>query len=361
MKPLRSGSLLVCFAVLFCFCTACGSRSPLDSGDESAGSGSSSNEGSGGATAESCHDIGAVKLASSPGAGAVAADDSGVYWAVEDGIWSIPAGATKPKALASGGPMPFAIAVDDAYVYWTATIDGGSVSHLSRVPKRGGAIERLWKGSFELAQGVAVDATDVYWIGHYGWSVDDDRCEILAMPKAGGEPRTVIQNQSGPASLAIDDDRVFWLNEGKMDDYGAQDVRSAAKTGGDVVTLAHHQGSWIDGEQWPNKVVTDGASVYWVLNEGTVRAVAVGGGPVRTIAFGQEIPRALAVTDGDLYWSDAPDDGSPGALMRDEASGMKRLVDQVEQPWNVATHGPFVYWTNFMAKGQVGSVFRTCR
>jgi hypothetical protein len=86
---------------------------------------------------------------------------------------------------------------------------------------------------------------------------------VLKAPIAGGDTVVLATGQSRPATLALDEDTVYWANSG----VGA--VMKVAKTGGDPVVVAdNEEGAWA--------VAVDANNVYWttakaMTAEGTIK------------------------------------------------------------------------------------------
>ena len=103
---------------------------------------------------------------------AIAADGTGVYWALYDDltesgkVMKMPAGVGTPITLASG-PAPGTIALDATSLFWTDPIAGT----LSKVPLDGGTPIIVASGLADLTGDIAIDAHSVYWTNFFNGTV----------------------------------------------------------------------------------------------------------------------------------------------------------------------------------------------
>jgi hypothetical protein len=183
--------------------------------------------------------------------GGVAADDRYVYWTrygTGYGAWKLPVDGGSPVALAPDQAFSF-IAVDATRVFLSqpasipgnskllsAPLGGGELKvlvdsdlvfpgvmaiddtsvycvlgdlRLSRVPKDGGATTSLARAE---VNGLAVDATDVYWA--QGDATSGTPGAIMRVPKGGGSPTTLSKTLG--YAIAIDETYVYWLLGGDV-------------------------------------------------------------------------------------------------------------------------------------------------
>jgi len=124
--------------------------------------------------------------------------------------------AKAPTVLANEERIPRAMVLDkDATdntvaLYFTTFSESGE---LKRIDANGGDPIVMATGQ-SFPNGVAVDATHVYWTNRGDGTV-------LRMPKLATEetvPTVLAQSQTGPGPIVLDATHVYWANEGTSDD-----------------------------------------------------------------------------------------------------------------------------------------------
>ncbi len=298
-------------------------------------------------------------------------------------------GLCAPQEIATALNDPRGLATDESHVYWT-TGDG----EVQRAPKAGGVVETLAENQ-DSPGALAVDATTIYWVndetgrvmrlpkdgqgkpksilkspGLAGLTVDADglylsrklkKGEIRRADKDGGGASTVASKQAQPSRICVLGDRVIWagqIEEGDDEDEdGTPDgeqgkaggyVRSAARAGGDVTTLAHGEGQISD-------LVMAGETTVWSdAKSHSLRALLPGAGEPITLVEEQDV-RGLAAAGGDVFWT-----SSGGTLKRISASGGAPRVIAVDIPGAgaAAVDGTHVYFTR---SGPAGIIYRVAR
>jgi hypothetical protein len=101
--------------------------------------------------------------------------------------------------------------------------------------------------------GLAVDATDVYWVQRSGY----DSAGIHRTPIGGGSSILLASNQGG--YLAVDANDLYWTDEGSGASDGSVMKCDKQGCGGNPVALAAAQAS-------PVNIAIDQANVYWTTN-----------------------------------------------------------------------------------------------
>jgi hypothetical protein len=252
----------------------------------------------------------------------------------------IPLDGGAPTAYAA--PNPWAVAVDDTYVYWTdqrpAGNDGGAGRGMvRRMPKGGGAAETLAESNAPLD--LAVDGTNVYWLG--------DRVSILSIPKdaTDASATTVIAFDGGLLNgIALDATHVYWTEVHSVASWDFRgSVGRAPKTGGAPETLAvdgfgslvapasddggvyfamfdfdaGHPGRLLrfdtqtnattptGASSDPSAIFSDGRYVYWTDSQWGIFAAPVSGGATIRVAScnPNAFPLGLTVVNGVIYWA----------------------------------------------------------
>ena len=128
----------------------------------------------------------------------------------------------------------------------------------------------------------------------------------------------LASGQSSPASIAVDDTDVYWLNAGTEPvRYIDGTVMKTSKNGGEIVTLA-------TGQAFPGSIALDETSVYWSVYDPTNVAALVkmpkAGGTPTTIVSGQLDVAGVVVSAGSAYFTDngvmkvPVDGGAPATL-----------------------------------------------
>jgi hypothetical protein len=149
---------------------------------------------------------------------------------------------------------------DTSTLYWRSLNQDNHVVFLS-MPIAGGPVSVVveWFGSVADAPSLlAVDEERIYYN-----IFSDVPSGIMAMPKAGGQGKTIIHNVQ-PTNYAIDDTHIYWVNNGAGDT-----IYRAPKDGGEVETF------WAASTRWVMDLAVDACNVYWtVLNPAEIFARA---------------------------------------------------------------------------------------
>jgi hypothetical protein len=103
-------------------------------------------------------------------------------------------------------------------------------------------------------------------------------------------PVVVASNQDTPGWLASDEANLYWVN------MGSGSIAKVSKSGGPVTTLA-------TGQDKPFGIVVNGSQVFWTNRSGTVMSVSTEGGDLTTLASGQDAPYAVAADATGVYWT----------------------------------------------------------
>jgi hypothetical protein len=232
--------------------------------------------------------------------GAITQDASNLYLASNFEVYqvtkpggTIPASLANPVGVTYSNNKPYppltGMAVDAQYAY--VTTQGA----ITKVPLGGGsptAVTFLVNGA--TPQGVAVDATNVYWA--FQCLSSTGGCStggVSSIPRIGGTVKSIAPGIS-PAGLAVDATYLYWT------DNAAGTVMKAPLAGGPAVTIASSQ-------NYPYAIAIDNTNIYWTNNGGTVMKAPLSGGTPIVIASGQAYPFGIALDATSVYWTNNND------------------------------------------------------
>jgi hypothetical protein len=175
----------------------------------------------------------------------LAADAANIYLgdANNGAIALAPIGTGIPALLTTAGILR-KLTVDSENLFWTDPGSGGGA--VMKVPLSGGSPVKLAGSTFSV-NGIAVDATSVYW-------TEGDK--VRKVPVGGGVATTLASNLQSASDIAIDAGSVYWTQ-----------------------SLA-------------------GSS-------GAILSTTLDGGPLKVLASGQNMPQQISVASGNIYWLNA--------------------------------------------------------
>jgi hypothetical protein len=232
-------------------------------------------------------------LASPTLSAGVAVDDEAIYWTERDeGLVRKMLKADRvPVTLWTADPAdwtaawPMDVAVDQSHVYWYTR------RTVWKLAKAGGAAAVVFSsgtGSPVQIQGLALDSTDVWWIG---WALFETPAgRLMRAPKGGGAVVSLDISDSGPEALTLDDDFAYFAS-GQV----PGSIRRIAKSAGAVATL-------VTGQDYSFSIAVDADHVYWSSDEFIRKARKDGAGLVE-LASGQREADTVAVDASCVYWS----------------------------------------------------------
>jgi hypothetical protein len=230
------------------------------------------------------------------GPGNIAVTSNGIFW-IEDGSRALDSGAIRKVSLNGGSVTTLVtglnnspnMTVDSTNVYWTESFNLGSVQ---KVGINGGSPSTIATGSdVNMADGIAVDSSSVYW-------VDFGSGSVKKRGISGGSVITLVSGRSYPNRIAVDSTSVYWTENGSAAG-GAVMKCSNSFAGGPTTTLA-------SGLSSPWSITVDANYVYWseYIPNGRIMKVANTGGAVTTLASGLNSPKGIAVDSTSVYWAE---------------------------------------------------------
>ena len=150
----------------------------------------------------------------------LAVDKANAYWVAVNKIMKSPlTGGPSVELVSSVGSKSniWGLASDGTQLYWTDRNNEGLANHqpdenqspsaVRRVSVNGGPVETVADHLRYRPWGIAVDATNVYWIINA-----EHRGAIMKASKAGGSPITLVDWQKSPVHLALDANYIYWCN-----------------------------------------------------------------------------------------------------------------------------------------------------
>lgn len=255
-------------------------------------------------TAESSNAVAKVSLAggvpttivssSSLSPQAIAVDSTSVYFGslTQYSVYKTGKNGGGLLTIGASGAWASKIAVGPTAVYWLTTTTGA----LMRAGLNGGAVTTLVAapndGSYEM---VGLDATSVYWLKH---SFDDSSPGgIYKVSQSGGTPVTIMTGQ-GLRDGAVDGTNVYWT--------AYETAGKVSTSGGTPVTFGTSLGN-------PRNMTVHGNYAYWSEGgtdgdlmecDSSIRKVAINGGPIINVTYGQYSAWAVRADDNFVYWTD---------------------------------------------------------
>ncbi len=233
------------------------------------------------------------------------------------------ASACQPVVLALGQNTPQGIAVDASNVYWT-TQDG----NVLKVPIDGGNPTPLASGQMNPF-GITVDATRVYWANKVAGG------QVMSALIAGGGVEMLASSQTSPARVAVSNGVLYWTTNGST-----MSVMKLPLSGGTVVPMATMQGTM-------GGLAVDTDTLYWAsVGQSTIRSLSLAnGGQVADLTpmHDQDVVQSLRVRNGVLYWAN---DEIGSVFSMPAAGATPKLLIAGQNTNSVAVDDQHVYWTD---------------
>ena len=238
-------------------------------------------------------------------------------------------GACPSEALVQNLATSAALALDSTKAYF------GSPTAAMAIPKAGGATVTIESIGLTGIAGVAVDATNSFWTHSNNGRVFKDTLV------AGTAATDLATGLNGAAAIAIDATHVYFtvavLSTGSV-----QRVKQDG-TGLESVALS---------QNLPRAIAVDNGFVYWTnVNAGTVMRANKTTLVSETIASGQGSPRGVAVDGTSVYWAN----NGAGTVMKAnlDGTGLTTLATGQNQAYGIALDATSVYWSTDQNPGAV--------
>jgi len=185
----------------------------------------------------------------------ISVDNTFVYWADDDGIKQATKDGASTVTLFSD-PRVHDLAIDVDYVYWTGGMIGSG--EIRRIDKSGGTVQTLASSGLHYPRSLVVDESYVYW------------AEVTTLKRvsiAGGVPPTTIYSEAGSqmSSVAVSGSFLYWSQTDSGGSIGSGKVRRIPKAGGSMTDIE----TSLSG---PGSINLDNQSVYWGDTDGVKRA-----------------------------------------------------------------------------------------
>jgi hypothetical protein len=133
----------------------------------------------------------------------LAVGPDGVYATTESSVLRVPLDGGAATTLATG-QAAVAVTADATTVYWLNIGGAGPASVVKTASDGGAPVTLATLGKFVVPQGIAVDATNVYWIEAAG--------QVMKIPLAGGTPVALAVAPEEPGGIAVDSTSVYWTD-----------------------------------------------------------------------------------------------------------------------------------------------------
>lgn len=158
----------------------------------------------------------------------------------DDGVYSVAEDGTGFASL--GGTSPLYMQVDATSIYYSTN------NQIQRMSKAGAAavLDVVADGQGGV-RGLAVDATQLYWVNDAGQVLGIDKTVTL------GTPQVLASGQAGPSSIAVNSTEIFWTNAGDGT------VMHMLKAGGTPELVAQ-------GGTSPASIAVDDLGACWIDN-----------------------------------------------------------------------------------------------
>lgn len=227
----------------------------------------------------------------------IATDSANVYWSESGAVMRVGLDGGTTTPLASG--LEYlgigAIAVNDSNVYWACKSPGPSgdtLYSIQTVSITGGSVATLASGTTAQFLGdLVTDGASVYW------TVDG---ELRKVGVSGGTVTVVATDVGSPGiALAVDGSNVYWAGTASAQWV----IKKVSINGGAETTLA-------TVSHTPMGMAADATHIYWTETGPacsgcySVKKVGINGGTVTVLAAGLDDSGRIAIDADNVYWED---------------------------------------------------------
>jgi hypothetical protein len=214
-------------------------------------------------------------------------DAANLYWGLgADFVTQMPlAGGTQVPLQTANNTGLNGIALDATSVYWLEDYSVPQDCSVVTVTKGGGTRVVLASGgAWSIPTGIAVSGGNVYW----GAAMPG---AILSVPVGGGTTATVV-SAANPVLIATDATNVYWTDQ-------RNSVWKATLAGGTPIMLASSAN--------PVHIAIDATNVYWSTFGTTpaINKVPIAGGTATTVAAASALVQGLTVDATSVYWTES--------------------------------------------------------
>jgi hypothetical protein len=231
---------------------------------------------------------------------ALAASKFYLFWSIRTEIHRLAKDAPDVVRVDNGAAVAVvALAADETSFYFTNTDVKGGVGHgpVAGCPMDGVDFPAY---DFERPSGLALGPT-----GFAFFAGAQDRSVVYCSPTCADPPSNLAKilaaGLTEPDTIALDERAAYWTEGLSAADAGV--ARAALADPFTPSTLA--------GVDSPGPLATDATAVYFVgKTDGSIRKVPKSGGPVVILAKGQPAPRAIAVDETRVYFTNAGPNGN---------------------------------------------------
>ena len=282
-------------------------------------------------------------------------------------------GMCQPINVATSQDRPTGIALNDTSIFWATQGSTGATGTLRMRSKTGTSTVTI-ASSLAAPQGVGATNSFVAW-ANAGVGTVTGSIQYADLTAAGNPVSTSASSQTGAFGLSLLGGSVCWTRNSdvfakKLAVATINTVASSQPTplgitqDDSFIYWATGAGIRRGGVSKPVEVVVSTASaawdvavddshVYWTSTASTFRA------PKTAFATAQDLSqgvgsqgRGIAVHDGIVYWC------AQSSIWKVPAGGGTaiEIAKNLQNPWEIAVDGTFVYWTENVSAGSVRKV-----